>query len=90
MSSTMPSAWDSGFSGAHIQPPDQAVAPPSTDAFSATMTFSPWYAAVTAADRPAAPPPITSRSQSDAVAPGAASFGRFAVAICTPLSSALQ
>ena len=64
MSSTIPSACDSGFSGAHIQPPDQAVAPPSTGAFSATMTFSPWWAAVTAADSPAAPPPTTSRSHS--------------------------
>ena len=41
MSSTIPSAWDSGFSGAHIQPPDHAVAPPSTGAFSATTTSSP-------------------------------------------------
>ena len=40
------------------------VAPPSTGAFSATITFRPWYAAVTAAARPAAPPPTTSRSQS--------------------------
>ena len=41
MSSTMPSAWDSGLSGAHIQPPDHAVAPPRTAAFSATITVSP-------------------------------------------------
>ena len=41
MSSTIPSACDNGFNGAHIQPPDQAVAPPSTDAFSATITVSP-------------------------------------------------
>ena len=31
MSSTIPSACDSGFSGAHIQPPDHDVAPPSTE-----------------------------------------------------------
>ena len=42
MSSTMPSACDNGFNGAHIHPPDQDVAPPSTGAFSATITFSPW------------------------------------------------
>src|SRR5690349_14528639 len=60
----MPSACDSGFSGTHIQPPDQAVAPPTTGAFSATSTSSPCQAAVTAADRPAAPAPTTSRSQS--------------------------
>ena len=40
-SSTIPSACESGFSGAHIQPPDHAVAPPSTEAFSATTTSSP-------------------------------------------------
>jgi len=31
--------------------PDHAVAPASTSSFSATMTFSPWKAAVTATDR---------------------------------------
>src|SRR4051812_43037550 len=60
----IPSAWDSGFSGAHIQPPDHEVAPPRTGAFSATTTFRPWWAAVTAPASPAAPPPTTRRSQS--------------------------
>src|SRR6476660_6590414 len=60
----IPSACDSGFSGAHILPPDQEVAPPSTGAFSATTTSRPWYAAVTAPERPAAPAPTTRRSHS--------------------------
>jgi hypothetical protein len=51
------------MSGAQIHPPDHAVAPPSTSSFSATMTFSPWKAAVTAADSPPAPDPTTRTSQ---------------------------
>ena len=41
MSSTMPSACESGFNGAHIQPPDHAVARPSTAAFSTTTHVEP-------------------------------------------------
>lgn len=48
--------------GIHSQPPDQALVPPSTDAFSATMTLAPCIAAVTAAESPAAPEPTTSTS----------------------------
>ena len=48
--------------GIHNQPPDQALVPPSTDAFSATMTLAPCTAAVTAAESPAAPDPTTSTS----------------------------
>src|SRR6476469_5555698 len=60
----IPSARDSGLSGAHIQPPDHAVAPPRVDAFSVTITSRPSCAAVTAAESPPAPPPATSRSHS--------------------------
>src|SRR5258708_9655476 len=60
----MPARRASGLSGAHIQPPDQAVVPPNTGSFSATITFKPCQAAVTAAERPPAPEPMTSRSQS--------------------------
>ena len=58
----MPSARASGLRGIHSQPPDQALVPPSTDAFSATMTLAPCMAAVTAAVSPAAPEPTTSTS----------------------------
>ena len=37
--------------------------PPKTASFSTRMTFSQWWAAVTAAARPDAPEPMTSRSQ---------------------------
>src|SRR3954464_14021832 len=63
----MPARRASGFSGAQIQPPDQAVVPPNTGSFSATMTFRPCQAAVTAADNPPEPEPITSRSQVSSV-----------------------
>src|SRR6266496_2475932 len=58
----MPARCASGFKGTHIQPPDQAVVPPKTGSFSTTITLSPCQAAVTAADRPLAPEPITSTS----------------------------
>ncbi len=48
----------------HIHPPDQAVVSPSTGSFSGTITFRPCHAAVTAAERPPAPEPTTSKSQS--------------------------
>src|SRR6476469_9352181 len=64
MSSTIPSARDSGLSGAHIQPPDHAVAPPRVDAFSVAAVSLTKKATVTAAESPPAPPPATSRSHS--------------------------
>ncbi|MNC41054.1 hypothetical protein D3C75_898020 [compost metagenome] len=60
----MPARRASGLHGTHIQPPDQAVAPPNTGSFSTTTTFWPCQAAVTAADRPAAPEPMTRTSHS--------------------------
>ncbi|MCY1450843.1 hypothetical protein D9M71_676800 [compost metagenome] len=60
----MPARCASGLHGTHIQPPDQAVAPPNTASFSTTMTFCPCQAAVTAVDKPAAPEPMTSTSHS--------------------------
>src|SRR3954447_22540745 len=62
----MPAALASGLRGIHSQPPDHAVVPPSCFSFSTTMTSRPSDAAVTAADSPAAPEPITSRSQTRA------------------------
>src|SRR5216684_1707662 len=59
----MPARFASGLPGTHIHPPDQAVAPPNTGSFSTTITLRPCQAAVTAAARPEAPEPTTSRSQ---------------------------
>ncbi|MND97067.1 hypothetical protein D3C76_561220 [compost metagenome] len=66
----MPARRANGLQGTHIQPPDQAVAPPKTASFSTRMTFCPCQAAVTAADNPAAPEPMTRTSQSTVVARG--------------------
>src|SRR5207244_13390603 len=52
-----------GLPGTNFHPLDQAVAPPNTDSFSTTTTLRPCHAAVTAAARPEAPEPTTSRSQ---------------------------
>src|SRR6266702_3133872 len=60
----MPARRASGLPGTHIQPPDHAVAPPNTGSFSTTMTFRPCHAAVTAADNPPAPDPMTRTSHS--------------------------
>ena len=68
----IPARWAIGFNGAHIHPPDQAVVPPSTGSFSATITLRPCQAAVTAADSPPAPEPITRRSHSACWAVGGA------------------
>jgi hypothetical protein len=57
-------ATGQGLQGTQAQPPDHAVAPPKTASFSTTMTFRPCHAAVTAADKPAAPEPTISTSQS--------------------------
>ena len=48
----MPARRTTGLRGAQIQPPDQAVVPPRTSAFSSTATESPCAAAVTAAESP--------------------------------------
>jgi len=71
----MPAARASGLRGTHIQPPDQAVVPPSTGSFSTTTTSSPNQAAVTAALRPPAPEPITSRSHSAGSEAGSSGSG---------------
>src|SRR4051794_9565146 len=92
-SSTTPSARASGFSGTHIQPPDHAVAPPQVASFSATTTRRPCQAAVTAADRPAAPAPITSRSQSTRYTiPGRPRTGEplFRTVRCQPTATAYR
>jgi hypothetical protein len=48
-----------------MQPPDQAVDPPSAEAFSTTQTRAPPTAAVSAALNPAAPDPMTNTSGGD-------------------------
>ena len=50
--------------GIQSTPPEKAVVPPKTGAFSTTTTSSPCFLAVIAVERPPAPEPITSTSQS--------------------------
>src|SRR5690606_30258630 len=64
MSSSRPSAFIKWLPGIQIYPPDVAVVPPKTGAFSVSRTSSPAFFAVIAAAKPAAPEPITKTSHS--------------------------
>jgi len=62
MESATPASCCNRFAGAQTAPPDRAVVPPQTAAFSNTVVASPFRAAITAPVRPAPPDPITATS----------------------------
>src|SRR5690606_27164680 len=70
MLSSTPAATAWGEQGTQIMPFDKAVVPPSLADFSQTRTFRPDWAANRAADRPAAPlPTATTSNTSSQVSP---------------------